>query len=54
MASADANALNSVAANTGGELDELHAEAQVGLVGAEAVHGLVPGDLRRSRRAARR
>ncbi len=29
-----------------GELDQLHAEAQVGLVDAVAVHGLVPGDLR--------
>ena len=25
-----------------GELDQLHAEAEVGLVGAEALHGLVP------------
>ena len=29
-----------------GELDQLHAEAEVGLVGAVAIHGLVPGDLR--------
>ena len=27
-----------------GQLDQLHAEAEVGLVGAEAVHRLVPGD----------
>ena len=48
MASAAAKALNSVAANTGGDLDQLQAEAQVGLVAAEAVHGLVPGDRVRS------
>ncbi len=27
-----------------GQLDQLHAEAHVGLVGAEALHGVVPGD----------
>ena len=29
-----------------GQLDQLHAEAHVGLVGAEAVHGVVPGHAR--------
>ena len=33
-----------------GELHELHAEAQVGLVDAEAVHGLVPRDAGDGRR----
>ena len=51
MASAEANALNSVAANTGVTLDQLEAEAQVGLVAAVAVHRLVPGDGGDRRRA---
>ena len=35
----------------GAQVDELHAEAQVGLVGAEAVHGLVPRHALDARRA---
>ena len=54
IASAPANARNSVAANTSVELDELHAEAHVGLVGAVALHRLVPRHPRdRRRRLAR-
>ena len=48
------NALNSVAANTSVELDQLHAEAHVGLVGAVALHGLVPGHPRDRPRPLRR
>ena len=51
IAAAPANALNSVAGEDVGELDELHAEAQVGLVDAEAVHRLVPRDPLDRRRA---
>ena len=52
IAAADANALNSVRGEHVGQLDQLHAEAEVGLVGAVAVHGLVPGDPGDLRRAA--
>ena len=44
IAAAPANALNSVRGEHVGQLDELHAEAQVGLVDAVAVHRLVPRD----------
>ena len=46
-------ALNSVDANTSVTLDQLHAEAHVGLVGAEALLRLVPGHAGHRRRAAR-
>ena len=40
----DENALTSVCCEHLGEIDQLHAEAEVGLVGAEAVPGLGPRD----------
>ena len=38
-----ANALNPVVGEDVGQLDQLHAEPHIGLVGAVALHGLVPG-----------
>ncbi len=46
IASAPAKARNSVDAEYVGELDELHPEPQVGLVGAETLRRLVPGHAR--------
>jgi hypothetical protein len=46
-----ANARNPVPAKTEGQVDQLHAEPQVGLVGAVAVDGLGPGHARHIVRA---